>query len=39
MRVVLVVVVLREIIFLVTSVICVLIRGRGAEVTTTLNNF
>ena len=32
-----VMVTLREIIFLVTSVICVLIRCRGPDVTTTLN--
>ena len=31
-----VVVVVRELLFLVTSVICVRIRGRGSEVTTTL---
>ena len=34
-RVVVVVVVVRELLFLVTSVICVRIRGRGSEVTTT----
>ena len=35
MRVVVVVVVVRELLFLVKSVICVWIRGRGSEVTTT----
>ena len=35
MRVVVVVVVVRELLFIVTSVICVRIRGRGSEVTTT----
>ena len=34
-QVVVVVVVVRELLFLVTSVICVRIRGRGSEVTTT----
>ena len=34
MRVAVVVVVVRELLFLVTSVICVRIRGRGSEVTT-----
>ena len=33
-QVVVVVVVVRELLFLVTSVICVRIRGRGSEVTT-----
>ena len=35
-RVVVVVVVVRELLFLVTAVICVRIRGRWSEVTTTL---
>ena len=34
-----VVVVVRELLFLVTSVICVGVRGRGSEVTTTLYHF
>ena len=34
-RVVVVVVMVKELLFLVTSVICVRIRGRGSEVTTT----